>query len=152
MYTKIFQSTLPAKGATTKSFTDKPKGKDFNPRSPQRERRPKRLRYDYHRYFNPRSPQRERPPDWLERYRHHRIFQSTLPAKGATLTAHPVLFPVCISIHAPRKGSDSLSLTVTQPSSISIHAPRKGSDSDTFLSLNFTCNFNPRSPQRERQE
>ncbi len=55
--------------------------------------------------FNPRSPRGERPaPEW------HRgpgaIFQSTLPAWGATIYTTDTLKYICISIHAPRVGSD----------------------------------------------
>ena len=80
------------------------------------------------------------------------IFQSTLPAWGATLPcpARPFLQtdfnprsphgerPLSlkdtmgitgISIHAPRMGSDGLGLALLPPVSISIHAPRMGSDS-----------------------
>ena len=59
----VFQSTLPARGATKNSF----------------HRSPRCL------YFNPRSPRGERP---LRRYRvidALYIFQSTLPARGATV-------------------------------------------------------------------
>ncbi len=58
------------------------------------------------------------------------IFQSTLPARGAT-------FPIVahrknhgISIHAPREGSDGESCGLHRRGGlISIHAPREGSDS-----------------------
>ena len=79
-------------------------------------------------------------------------FQSTLPARGATIPANgnrENLFhfnprsphgerrplPRCavpsmrISIHAPRTGSDgSLTIQTARPDAISIHAPRTGSD------------------------
>ena len=37
------------------------------------------------------------------------VFQSTLPAKGATRADPSNLIPLTISIHAPRKGSDAVS-------------------------------------------
>ena len=55
--------------------------------------------------FNPRSPRGERlrglfvglsPP----------LFQSTLPARGATLAVRPAQAGRGVSIHAPRAGSD----------------------------------------------
>ncbi len=56
------------------------------------------------------------------------LFQSTLPARGAT-TATTVMQPAnYISIHAPRTGSDSISVYCFICIKISIHAPRTGSD------------------------
>ena len=56
-------------------------------------------------------------------------FQSTLPVGGATGHRGRELYPVDISIHAPRGGSDRLTvLSVTGGRRISIHAPRGGSD------------------------
>ncbi len=124
----IFQSTLPARGATPQGCNQWTRERDFNPRSPHGERRKvaKKLAKN------------------LE-------FQSTLPARGATLLLF--CFRGCrrISIHAPRTGSDVI-LTLQiftrhnfNPRSphgerrgraetrfarkaISIHAPRTGSD------------------------
>ena len=57
----LFQSTLPAKGATSLFVYMRSKPKHFNPRSQQRERRFRDRRWTSCRYFNPRSQQRERP-------------------------------------------------------------------------------------------
>ena len=79
-------------------------------------------------YFNPRSPHGERPEHTLL----HiilRLFQSTLPARGATGTLRRAECRCCISIHAPRTGSDGLQEVWMIPAQhISIHAPRTGSD------------------------
>ena len=57
------------------------------------------------------------------------IFQSTLPAWGATLTPREKNGSRYISIHAPRMGSDERGAEPgTIPCGISIHAPRMGSD------------------------
>ena len=58
-----------------------------------------------------------------------RLFQSTLPVRGATrLLGRFVVFEQ-ISIHAPREGSDLGELLDAAGSQlISIHAPREGSD------------------------
>ena len=78
-------------------------------------------------HFNPRSPRGERP-----KYRSSSslaaLFQSTLPAWGATY-------------HDKRQRA---------PSSISIHAPRVGATSFTLRFTNGSDNFNPRSPRGER--
>ena len=79
----LFQSTLPARGAT--------------------------CQFEQHflnrKHFNPRSPHGERPLEKIGT-RPAESFQSTLPARGATRTG---ISPHCISsisIHAPRTGSD----------------------------------------------
>ena len=125
---------------------------DFNPRSPDGERRaPPRRHSRTGGYFNPRSPDGERLAIWS------RIDCNT-----------------DISIHAPRMGSDQRRIQRLTPAEpISIHAPRMGSDeasaetcawykpfqstlpgwgaticsSQPLISLN---DFNPRSPDGER--
>ena len=81
-------------------------GVHFNPRSPHGERLRTRFPFSLPLYFNPRSPHGERliPPSPLISLS---VFQSTLPARGATLSQTPLgaLKPT-ISIHAPRTGSD----------------------------------------------
>ena len=80
----------------------------FNPRSPRGERRPSgRSSYRSTRYFNPRSPRGERRLKACACLYCIMIFQSTLPAWGATTSlAGCGKFYVLISIHAPRVGSD----------------------------------------------
>ena len=57
------------------------------------------------------------------------IFQSTLPAWGATRAFRLADNKTNISIHAPRMGSDVLFETeIMRALNISIHAPRMGSD------------------------
>ena len=57
------------------------------------------------------------------------IFQSTPPARGATLQFHFITVSTNdISIHAPREGGDGQLLAVVGDLVISIHAPREGGD------------------------
>ena len=105
-----FQSTLPARGATAKirlsgtsthiSIHAPRTGSDC-------------LLYNFvlrFVHFNPRSPHGERPPPFISRFA-NKPFQSTLPARGATLFRDSVRnVAFFISIHAPRTGSDSLLL------------------------------------------
>ena len=57
-------------------------------------------------------------------------FQSTPPARGATLPPEIFHDHGRISIHAPREGGDTPSdYSYYTPSNISIHAPREGGDS-----------------------
>ena len=78
--------------------------------------------------FNPRSPHGERRPDAAKGRKRPR-FQSTLPARGATLHSTRTPPRGDISIHAPRTGSDLAVLFCPCYKLISIHAPRTGSDS-----------------------
>ncbi len=120
--------------------------------------------------FYPRSPRGER---------HFRCsfgsypsqFLSTLPSRGATVTAS-IILDWLISIHAPLAGSD-LEYILDTSIRISIHAPLAGSDrivhlplirerlfQSTLPSRGATCNddtywrriknFYPRSPRGER--
>ena len=102
-----------------------------------------------------------------------RIFQSTLPVRGATRRQGTPLAVRGISIHAPRTGSDQADhadghtrpqFQSTLPvrgatlrwgsmhlfTTISIHAPRTGSDNGRLQRPWSRYNFNPRSPYGER--
>ena len=102
--------------------------KNFNPRSPHGERRCWKGTPENRNYFNPRSPHGERlSPRTLKDS--PTLFQSTLPARGATRRAGLQPHRVRISIHAPRTGSDRLS----------------------SATRSIWANFNPRSPHGERR-
>ena len=78
-----FQSTLPARGATRRSESAC-RMQNFNPRSPHGERPPSSpLLRRRSTNFNPRSPHGERHFANIER-KIDNVFQSTLPARGAT--------------------------------------------------------------------
>ena len=168
----IFQSTLPARGATVirlavsqwlaisihapRTGSDTMLAffqilvSDFNPRSPHGERPLPFLRRVDADDFNPRSPHGERregagsPCEGL-------IFQSTLPARGATRPFRRPRPNREISIHAPRTGSDCVGGDATDEEEISIHAPRTGSDWAVMPPITVAVYFNPRSPHGERQ-
>ena len=102
-----FQSTLPAKGATRRwrmidiavciSIHAPREGSDgslYHPAGPVP-------------HFNPRSPRRERPHE-SSYVDNDELFQSTLPAKGATCEEMFGRGDTDISIHAPREGSDEI--------------------------------------------
>ena len=78
------------------------------------------------------------------------LFQSTLPARGATRQRVTPPNAKGISIHAPRTGSDSGKTAACAACLISIHAPRTGSDAFPCLAARAYSNFNPRSPHGER--
>ena len=78
------------------------------------------------------------------------LFQSTLPARGATRGLRHKVAVLGISIHAPRTGSDITPCTRIVQSTISIHAPRTGSDREARNKAKNSRDFNPRSPHGER--
>ena len=128
-------------------------GQYFNPRSPHGERRERTVwKHPSVRYFNPRSPHGERPR--AQRWnRLVEIFQSTLPAWGATrMTSSRSDGASAISIHAPRMGSDHASCGVEQAHRrFQSTLPAWGA---TLTNVAISCgneNFNPRSPHGERQ-
>ena len=102
------------------------------------------------------------------------IFQSTPPARGATLLVscsphgscdfnprpprggRPFILRliICtssISIHAPREGGDAAEKIMQQSNGISIHAPREGGDKFGKLSRIIVEYFNPRPPRGGRR-
>ena len=172
----VFQSTLPAGGATKHTALQQSRlpisihaprrgsdyiflmntgqTKNFNPRSPQGERRWKMKRFTLIIDFNPRSPQGERltlqPPLHIL----SSTFQSTLPAGGATETWNRVeSFCKDFNPRSPQGERQTRALPQSQkqdfnPRSpqgerriaswlhfaqpISIHAPRRGSDTSVM--------------------
>ena len=80
------------------------------------------------------------------------VFQSTLPARGATVAVLNAVNGIVISIHAPREGSDFPIHDPRISILISIHAPREGSDPALSMPSTRSCYFNPRSPRGERQQ
>ena len=80
------------------------------------------------------------------------LFQSTLPAREATDKLADKLNVLAISIHPSREGSDPFlsRITVFLPP-ISIHASCGGSDRSSYAHLSTGRNFNPRFPRGKRQ-
>ena len=73
------------------------------------------------------------------RFMSHKLFQSTLPVRGATPNIYQHSKFLQISIHAPREGSDlAIPKALLSTVDISIHAPREGSDRFVRPSLSIT--------------
>ena len=170
---KLFQSTLPARGATLAADVEgfanlisihAPRtGSDvfadahgritahFNPRSPHGERHGV-LGYSPIAFeFQSTLPARGATAASTVSTSVTRTFQSTLPARGATGGIQHFVPAIAISIHAPRTGSDpSRQWSLARPD-ISIHAPRTGSDGSAGAYGADAADFNPRSPHGERR-
>ena len=124
-----FQSTLPARGATDLRNSRPVLYSDFNPRSPHGERRYADGVFQSLPDISIHAPRTGSDPMRISVNHPGNGFQSTLPARGATL--FPLVSPnmKSISIHAPRTGSDILhARREGSVFYISIHAPRTGSD------------------------
>ena len=147
-----FQSTLPARGATDKMFAAFERGFDISIHAPRtgsdvQRKRESGARFD----ISIHAPRTGSDAVNCCKFSVMSRFQSTLPARGATLRRRSNLFAQVISIHAPRTGSDVVpscdtsTISYFNPRSphgerlfnfvktyltipISIHAPRTGSD------------------------
>ena len=123
---------------------------DFNPRSPRGERPPGVSAGALHPLFQSTLPARGATRRFFV-LASRTIFQSTLPARGATLTdmgynVHILDF----NPRSPRGERPDQRPLPRRPSQISIHAPREGSDAPGPPSTRWRSNFNPRSPRGER--
>ena len=102
-------------------------------------------------YFNPRSPRGERRTiDYI--IGDFKLFQSTLPSRGATLDKGLFLVIIHISIHAPLAGSDYMTVLCPLMIIISIHAPLAGSDLALFSSGTVSSIFQSTLPSRGATE
>ena len=102
-----FQSTLPARGATRTACKHFRYVGNFNPRSPHGERLPAVLRPQYSHAISIHAPRTGSDVCGVfYLFVAHAIFQSTLPARGATFVTSDNSPFAIISIHAPRTGSD----------------------------------------------
>ena len=144
-----FQSTLPARGATVSDIvlSDVLRISIHAPRTGSDVKRSMIIALEAD--FNPRSPHGERQP-CASSPATVSVFQSTLPARGATDLEDFLGHRAVISIHAPRTGSDQSRQPPPERPAISIHAPRTGSDQSQSRQPPAASNFNPRSPHGER--
>ena len=170
----IFQSTLPARGATELRHNDGVTESMISIHAP-------RTGSDLHgsrrrngaSYFNPRSPHGERqinpatmngsqgisihaprmgsdPPHWKKSERAP-LFQSTLPARGATSRKEHENCGARISIHAPRTGSDyQEALDIATERLFQSTLPARGATRIGRKREDEGRYFNPRSPHGER--
>ena len=102
-------------------------------------------------YFNRRSPRGERQFS-LAICRSVLVFQSTLPAGGATPAR--ISYSCGAEYFNPRspRGERLVQESIKiKLANISIHAPRGGSDWTPSAKTNKNNDFNPRSPRGERQ-
>ena len=123
-----FQSTPPARGATGLLDGNARENLDFNPRPPRGGRHPPNISIVPHPLISIHAP-REGGDLSTGMTPKPTIFQSTPPARGATVVFCNVRIGFFISIHAPREGGDrKMGRLPNTATWISIHAPREGGD------------------------
>ena len=101
--------------------------------------------------FNPRSPCGERLPLTVVKTS-QRLFQSTLPVRGATFIAFISPAISRISIHAPRAGSDeTIDEQLAEVWEFQSTLPVRGATCVSIHIILTRSDFNPRSPCGERR-
>ena len=147
---QLFQSTLPARGATGKGSRAGSAG-DFNPRSPHGERRRRNAPRGAKIGISIHAPRTGSDFTWPLAGQRFAAFQSTLPARGATHKRRRERFQSTISIHAPRTGSDgSGRFSSAVLCAFQSTLPARGATRTSLPKSNPPRNFNPRSPHGER--
>ena len=123
-----FQSTPPARGATTLDYTN-----------------PNGYTISIH------APREGATQSWLAEAGRTGYFNPRPPRRGRLLQYYPNTTTHTISIHAPREGGDKPSVQKSTHIPISIHAPREGGDRQQERPTARHWNFNPRPPRRGRR-
>ena len=80
------------------------------------------------------------------------VFQSTRPARGATLTAKAIKAAKKFQSTRPARGATLCPGTVGRDGSVSIHAPRAGRDLWAPARMDSLECFNPRAPRGARRQ
>jgi len=146
----MFQSTLPARGATSRSVR-RPQSTAVSIHAPRAGSDSRGSASSSRPWgFNPRSPRGERP-EGLRGLAWPIEFQSTLPARGATYQHKHGYIKLHVSIHAPRAGSDGARRTFRNRNKVfQSTLPARGATGRLGASRATTRRFNPRSPRGER--
>ena len=169
----LFQSTPPARGATPRSRSATRLTRRFNPRPPRGGRPEDVFEVDAvvavsihapraggdgptreiprnRSSFNPRPPRGGRHPGDLRR-RRNREFQSTPPARGATVSCSAQSGNIAVSIHAPRAGGDFQAVSRSWcHCEFQSTPPARGATVDSCGNSLANRRFNPRPPRGGR--
>jgi len=147
-----FQSTLPARGATGGIGSIARVRRRFNPRSPRGERLVASAALHVCGGVSIHAPREGSDPRNVTCSSIPLAFQSTLPARGATMRCCPKIRKNRVSIHAPREGSDVIHLAHTHSVSprFNPRSPRGERHRQARKTSEQCPGFNPRSPRGER--
>ncbi len=146
----IFQSTLPARGATWLMVSIVAVVSDFNPRSPHGER-PASLAalIKAEREFQSTLPARGATVSYSAHSFAISTFQSTLPARGATDTPDSAkMYPADFNPRSPHGERQTVLMQRRVVFEISIHAPRTGSDIRCYPHTPLIWQFQSTLPAR----
>ena len=149
---ELFQSTLPARGATAWCAENAPSCVEFQSTLPARGATARLADVVARRkHFNPRSPHGERPACSSPRLRQHK-FQSTLPARGATTSRSQSRrgwkpFQSTLPARGATVSDDGKIDNLIFQSTL----PARGATTPLLLAFTSSFNFNPRSPHGERR-
>ena len=121
----------------------------FNPRTPRGVRLLEMRCKERLKNFNPRTPRGVRH-SLVWPFMRYRAFQSTHPARGATISAINSGCSKSFQSTHPARGATSQRLPYPYRRSISIHAPREGCDSPSRTHWSAGSDFNPRTPRGVR--
>ena len=124
---------------------------DFNPRSPRGERLVNLPIQHFLSVFQSTLPARGATLPGVQKEL-DAAFQSTLPARGATARLGLNYTTQGISIHAPREGSDPPEPAYSGSPGISIHAPREGSDLRPPVNLHLLAIISIHAPREGSDE
>ena len=145
----LFQSTPPARGATTNSALSHRAAAYFNPRPPRGGRRLSLSVGMHHADFNPRPPRGGRPY-FLWRTGKRWKFQSTPPARGATCAnGHLQICQVYFNPRPPRGGRQRRDAAGPDVVHFNPRPPRGGRQDGRGAPEDLR-NFNPRPPRGGR--
>ena len=147
---RLFQSTLPLRGATRNGPQSPHDLSNFNPHSPCGER-PTTLAVDATPVqFQSTLPLRGATIHPLTHGRFDPEFQSTLPLRGATDTRGKGAYPSQFQSTLPLRGATHCARESNPNHWISIHTPLAGSDDCSKQERRTRTHFNPHSPCGER--
>ena len=150
LYYIIFQPTLPAWGATLTPISCK-RLKTISIHAPRMGSDRDNIRTWFFVYISIHAPRMGSDLSEASYRLYIRIFQSTLPAWGATCVFRCSVYGAVISIHAPRMGSDFLNRgRCYVQDNFNPRSPH-GERQPRLASCSSSHYFNPRSPHGERR-
>ncbi len=145
----LFQSTLPARGATG-GDAGQHRHRHFNPRSPHGERRGAAQSCVPQRKISIHAPRTGSDHRGGQPHGANAPFQSTLPARGATIVASYRALGFEFQSTLPARGATSGSTQRTSEFSFQSTLPARGATSGARRQDLCQHDFNPRSPHGER--
>ena len=84
--------------------------------------------------------------------RHRRLFQSTLPARGATGVPKCMMYRYAFQSTLPARGATWTTLSISPRRRFQSTLPARGATPQDIKTKNIKADFNPRSPHGERPE